>query len=72
MRKTVQDIQYGEKHWKTGKKRNTHCRTCIMARKLKNVDKETQTLLDLEYVKITENGGKSKMHTLGPGVRQGN
>ena len=27
---------------------NTHCSTCIMARKLKNLQNETQTLYDLE------------------------
>ena len=27
----------------------THCRTWNMARKLKNVENETQTLFDLEY-----------------------
>ena len=29
--------------------RNTHSRTWIMARKLKNMDNETQTLYDLKY-----------------------
>ena len=29
--------------------RKTHCRTWIMARKLKNVENETQTQYDLEY-----------------------
>ena len=29
---------------------NEHCRTWSMATKLKNVEKETQTLYDLEYV----------------------
>ena len=37
-----------EKHKKM---RNTHCRTWIMVRKLKNVENETQTLYDLEYGK---------------------
>ena len=31
--------------------RKTHCRTYIMARNLKNVENETQTLYDLEYDK---------------------
>ena len=29
--------------------RNAHCRTWNMARKLKNVENETQTLYDFEY-----------------------
>ena len=29
--------------------RNTYCRTGIVARKLKNVENDTQTLYDLEY-----------------------
>ena len=40
--------------------RNTHCRTWIMARKLKNVEKETETLYGLEnfreILKKVENG----------------
>ena len=35
--------------------RNTHCRTWIMVRKLKNVESETKALLDLEYGEKTEN-----------------
>ena len=38
----------GEKR-KTWKMRNTHCRTWNMARKLKKVENETETLHDLEY-----------------------
>ena len=29
--------------------RNTQCRNCIIARKLKKLQNETQTLYDLEY-----------------------
>ena len=29
--------------------RNTHCSTWIMAKKLKNMENETKTQLDLEY-----------------------
>ena len=29
--------------------RNTHCKSWNMARKLKNMENETQTLFDLEY-----------------------
>jgi hypothetical protein len=35
---------------KTWKIWNTHSRTSNMARKLKNVENETQTLYDMEYV----------------------
>ena len=38
------DLEYGEKHSKTQKMRNAHCRTWSMATKLKSVEKETQTL----------------------------
>jgi hypothetical protein len=45
----VESEKYGEKHRKKLKMRNTHCRTWIMARILKNVENVTQTLYDLEY-----------------------
>ena len=41
---TLQDLEYGEKHSKMWNIRNAHCRTWSMARKLKNVENETQTL----------------------------
>ena len=41
---TLFDLEYGEKHSKMWKMRNTQCRTWIMARKLKNMENETQTL----------------------------
>jgi hypothetical protein len=34
--------------------RNAHCRTKIVASKLKNVENETQTLYDLEYGEKTD------------------
>ena len=34
---------------KTGNKRNTHSRTQIVVRKLKNVENETETFYYLEY-----------------------
>ena len=37
---------------------NAHYRTWNMARKLKNVKNETQTLYDLEYGEKTEKRGK--------------
>ena len=46
---TLQDVDYGEKHSKTWKKRNAHCSTWSMTRKLKNAENETQTLQELEY-----------------------
>ena len=46
---TLYDLEYGEKHSKTWKMRNAHCRNCNMARKLKNVKNEKQTLFYLEY-----------------------
>jgi len=41
---TLFDLEYGEKHSKMWKMRNTQCRTWIMARKLKNMENGTQTL----------------------------
>ena len=41
--------------------RNTHYRTWIVASKLKNVEKETQTLCDLEYSEKTDKRGKEKL-----------
>ena len=49
MRNTLYYLEYGKKHSKTWKMRNPHRRTWNMARKLKNVENETQTLFDLEY-----------------------
>ena len=43
---------------KNVKNESTHCRTWIMASKLKNVENETQTLYDLEYGKTTGKHGK--------------
>ena len=41
----MRNINYGEKHWKTCKIRNTHCRTWNMSRKLKKRGKcETHTI----------------------------
>ena len=47
--KTLFDMEYSKKHWKSWKMRNAHCRTWNMARKMKNVKNEMQTLFDLEY-----------------------
>jgi hypothetical protein len=41
-------MEYGEKHFKTWKMRNGHCRTWNMARKVKNLENARQTLFDLE------------------------
>ena len=38
--------------------RNVHCRTWNMARNLKNVENETQTLSDLEYDEKNDKRGK--------------
>ena len=46
--------------------RNAHCRSGNMARKMKNVENETQTMFDLEYSKKTEKPGKCETHMLGP------
>ena len=45
------DLEYGEKHSKTWKRRNAHFRNWNMTKKLKNVKKKkkTQTFFDLEY-----------------------
>ena len=50
--------------------RNAHYRTQILRRKLKNLKNENCTLYDLEYgkKKNKEKRGKTKMHTVGPGI----
>ena len=48
-------MDYGEKHSKTWKMRNAHCRTWSMARKFKIKKNEKYTLQDLEYGEETEN-----------------
>jgi hypothetical protein len=45
--KTLYDMEYGEKQWKNLKNEKYTSRTEVMAKKLKNVEKETQTLYDL-------------------------
>ena len=47
----LQDVKYGEKQRKKSKMRNEHCRTWNMARKLENLENETQTQFELEYGK---------------------
>jgi hypothetical protein len=39
-----------------------------MARNLKNVENETQTLYDLEYGRKDEKHGKGDPHTVGSGI----
>ena len=41
-----------------------------MARKLKNVENETQTVQDLNVARNTKKLGKGEIHTLGNGVWQ--
>ena len=52
----------GTKLWpdivKNVKNENTHSRTWIMERNLKNVENETQTLYELEYGEKTGKRGK--------------
>ena len=40
--------------------RNTHCRTWIFLRKLKNLENETQKLYDLDYGEKTEKTWKMR------------
>ena len=47
--------------------RNTHGNTLIVARKLKIMENETQTLQDLEYGETTEKHGKRNTNTVRPG-----
>ena len=55
---------------KNKKMKNAHCRILIVARKLKNVENETQTLYDLEYCKKHLKTWKREMLTVGPGLQQ--
>jgi hypothetical protein len=49
VKETLFDLEYGEKHTKTRKMQNAHCRTWNMARILKIMGNETQKLSELEY-----------------------
>ena len=46
---TLQDQGYGEKHSKTWKMRNAHCRTWSMEGKVKIMENENNKLQDVEY-----------------------
>ena len=46
---TLQNLEIGQKTEETQKMRDTHCRTCTMARKLTNQENENLTWKDLEY-----------------------
>ena len=46
---TLYDLDYGEKHSKTCKMTNAHCRTWSMAKKLKITENEKYTLQDVKY-----------------------
>ena len=48
-KQTPQDLEYGQKIKKMLKMRDTHFRTCNMARKLTNEENENLTWQDLEY-----------------------
>jgi hypothetical protein len=43
-KQTLFDLEYGKQHSKSWKKRNAHCRTWSMAKKLKIIESEKQTL----------------------------
>ena len=58
MRKSWQDLEYGEKHGKTCKMRNTHCRTWKMARNSEKREKEKCKLQDMEHGEKTGKRGK--------------
>ena len=46
---TWQDMKYGEKHWKTGKKKHKLQDVEYSEKKLKNVKYEKYTLQDLDF-----------------------
>ena len=48
--------------------RNVHCRTWNMARKLKIMENEKNTLEDLKNDEITEKREKLEIHIVGPGI----
>ena len=50
--------------------RNTKYSTCIIGRKLKNVENEIQTLDDMDYGEKTEKREKWETHMVGPGICQ--
>ena len=55
---TLYDQEYGKKHSRTCKMKNSHCRTWSMARILKIMENEKHTLQDMDYSKKTEKRGK--------------
>ena len=60
--------EYGKKYWKTWKMRNAHCRTWNMLRKLKIMEIEKHTLLEVKYGEEQGKRGKWDMHTVGTWV----
>ena len=54
--KTLLDMEYREKHWKTWKMKNAQCRTWNVAKKKKKKKKKTEI------------HGKWETHTIGPGT----
>ena len=65
MRNSWLDLEDGEKHGKTCKARNAHCKTWNMARKLIYKENEKLTLQDLEYGETTDKRGKGETHMVG-------
>ena len=55
---TLFDLEYGKKHSKMWKMTNTHCRTWIMARKLKNVKMRHKHCMNWNMARNTEKRGK--------------
>ena len=53
---------------KGGKFRNVHCRTWIMARKLKIMENDKHPVDDLKNDEITEKREKFEILTVGPGI----
>ena len=51
-------MEYGEKHRKTCKMRNTHCKNWKMERNTEKRGKFEMHTVELEYGKKTENRGK--------------
>ena len=64
---TLYDLEYGKKHWKTLKMRNTNCHICIMVWNSEKGSKwEIHTVWSGIWQKSTEKRGKWEMHTIGP------
>ena len=61
---TLEDLEYGEKHWKKFTMRKTHCRTWNLAKNSEEWEKWEIDTLGLEFGEKIEKGGNWDTHSL--------